>query len=150
MKVFIQKGTKRFVAGMLMAFLFVLFPSALNFVVNSVRVSYYSHLPIEDILSSVSIQFENLCLGENEQVWLGTRTVGLKDGISANVTRELYKLIETQERGQIQAKIYEETGEYVWQLKMNELRLPGGVIRTDLPIIRTNIFEVKDCTYDPI
>jgi len=167
MKHIAVSGLKRFLSGAIMALVFFFVPTFFNFIFSSFQHSYYMSVSTDHFLRDVTFQIEDMCVGDSEQLWFSNRIVGVESGISANITRELYKILTVNET-RINSKIYEETrdividpvtsssriqrypfelsvGEYVWQLKMNELRLPSGVVRTDMPILRTNIFTVSEC-----
>lgn len=151
-----------------MSVLFLFIPSVFNFVSDSFTESYYKTIPQNKVLDNVVIVADDMCLGDTEQIWVGTRSVYIKNGIPANITRELYRIVSVPSHGELSAKVYEDTqdiiidsveestriqryekpldiGTYFWQLKYNTVSLPAGVIRYDFDVIRTNNFQVRDC-----
>lgn len=124
---------------------------------------YYTHAPIETFFESHGLFVSDICFGENEQNIVSTRFVkGTDTGYPAYVIRELFLV----ERG-MQTKVYDEyaqpfveyspagtvtriqqlpdlrPGSYQWAIKVSIV--VGGVVRDDVPLILSNIFQVKRC-----
>lgn len=163
---------RRIAGGFLFAILFaVLLGPFLHWTIQSIETTYYERAPLSNFLEPGELTVDDICFGDLVQEWRSTRQVFITNGVPAHVVRELYII---NMRG-IKAKIEEETaevfieprteayayrtatferplkiGRYQWVLKVTELNLPNGVVRTDYPLITSNIFEVKGCIYDPI
>lgn len=175
MKHLVIKGSKRFVAGVLMAGIFLLIPTVFNFIQESFKVTYYQNVPLSDLIDHRGITFEDMCYGDTDHLARSERYVRSNLGYKANISRELYKevqmgtfakifeqdavdvIIEQAENGVVyRQQAYDEPleiGSYYWNIKINELEVGAGVIRRDSLPIKSNVFEVKECSgrlYDRI
>lgn len=161
------KGGKRFFTGALMAGLFLFVPSVFNFFFDATSRIYYEHAPVSAFLQHRGITFEDMCYGDLDHLAVSTREVQSEYGYRANISRELYQL----QSGGVFAKIYEqdgvdviveytdepaiyrvqsydeplEEGKYYWQIRINELEVQHGIIRYDIPALKSNVFEVLKC-----
>lgn len=155
-----------------MACLFFLIPTIFNFISESVQRTYYSSVPIEDLYQHGTLIAHDLCYGELEQLLVSDREVFTSKGIKAEVTRELFR----QHTDNVYAKVYEQdevmvtleqsedgltrriqrfdtplsVGQYYWQIRIDALYLPAGVIRSDVSLLRSNNFIVSECTFEAV
>lgn len=166
------KTTKRLIFGGFMAIAFLLVPTVFNYLSHTFQETYYQTSDLDNFFRTDSVVAEYMCTTETTQLIHSTRYVGIENGISAEITRELFQEI-TNSTGAVWAKIYEQRdvfvtieteevatrvqsydkplpqGKYYWQYKINKLYLPAGVVRTDTPLIKSNVFRVEDCVASP-
>lgn len=146
--------------------LFFLIATFLDYGFASVNTLYYQHADINRFYTVEYINVSDMCYGGLEQEWEGKRYVYVAGGIPVDIVRELYK----QRSDGTFSKIYEDggpifieekddslsyrtvmlpyilpVGNYYWTLFYSKFYLPGGVVRTDVPPTNTNTFSVTIC-----
>lgn len=135
-----------------------------NMFYQQVVYAYIQYADISNFYENTEFFVENICVGDMTQNVLSTRFVyGTEIGYQATVVRELFLI----ERG-LQTKILDErstpfieftetgivtrvqnlppdliVGDYQWVLKIS--LIIKDVVRDDVPLIKSNIFQVIDC-----
>lgn len=163
--VFLLKQEMRWYRAIIFAVLFMAIPSILESSWTAYQRYYYQSAPIETFYQAITIEVGNVCLGDTVQHIDSVRFVyKTETGWAAEIVRELYD-VETDKR----IKVYDEAasifiekiesgksardgaipvlseGVYQWDITFVKLYLPYGVVRVDVPTLRSNAFTVLDC-----
>lgn len=128
------------------------------------KTFYNTYAPIEDFYVNESLIVEDVCVGDTSQNVVSTRFVNKNvDGYESTVIKELFLVqvegnvkvydefrtpfIEKVENGIVyrvqQLPPWLEAGQYQWVMKVT--LTVGNVVRDDVPLIESNIFNVKVC-----
>ncbi len=155
--VFLLKQEMRWYRAIIFAVIFMAIPSILESSWTAYQRYYYQNAP--------TMEVGNVCLGDKVQHIDSVRFVyEMETGWSAEIIRELYKIYGTERK-----KVYDEAasifieriedgktardaaipllkeGIYQWDITFVKLYLPYGVIRVDVPTLRSNSFSVINC-----
>lgn len=164
MSVFLTKKY-RWYRVVIFGLIFMFIPIIIDHSWQSYWRHFYQVSPISSFYKSVSFEVTDVCLTELTQVSTGKRFVyGTDTGWRADIVRELnridknsYKVfdepaeifIEIKEDGlshrEITLPSVVREGDYQWEISINRLYLPMGVVRTDVPPLKSNVFKVKNC-----
>lgn len=146
--------------------LFMLIPTILQSGWDAYWKHYYRTEPVETFYKAMTLEAENICVGDKTQKLTSVRFVyGTETGWAADVVRELQRV----ESSGVHVKVYDEkasifiqkeengvveretvfpdvkVGQYHWDITLVRLYLPYGVIRESVPVLTSNIFSVEEC-----
>lgn len=163
--VFLLKQEMRWYRAIIFAVIFMAIPSILESSWTAYQRYYYQNAPIETFYKAITMEVGNVCVGDKIQQVDAVRFVyETETGWAAEIIRELYN-VNTDKR----KKVYDEAasifidkiedgktardaaipllkeGIYQWDITYVKLYLPYGVIRVDVPTLRSNSFSVINC-----